>query len=664
MSLSVGELEATLKLRDEMSQKLRDVDKNLSGITSTVQQVGAAIGIGFSIGAVVKFGKEILDDADALVKLSDKTGISTQGLQRMRIAGDDAGNTLDELTQAVSLMQKRLTDGDTSAVGALTKLHLNLEQIKAMAPEDQFMAIGDAIKAVKDPAEQVALAMALFGRGGAAVLPTIKRGFDDVKGASVGMSDSSVRALDEIGDHLTAFWRSGKAIFGEWLGTIAQGGPLVKAVKENVALLQAMEAQAVRMAPKMKAILPPGLPKDLDDLNIQWDLDKTRMDAARTAADAHAKALEAVNQKIKDSQAQLGHLTMAQYDQIVALLKLNLSNEDVALKTGIVITAVEDAAKTFRLATESMTPTVHALQEFYQMGVITPPKVKDLTLSVEELERRGLFLSAAMVQVNQSIGILPTGIASLHTETDKFSDVLRTFPDLLVKAFTGGGNVMGAIQALGVGIFDYLVKPLSDAAKGAVAFGGSVAGAIGKASGLGTTTSSVVGLGVGLAGAAVAASTWGVGMAAAGVAGTVALGAVTLGIGAAVVGAIALYKHFKGVSDSVKESRKAVEDFDQSLWKLLTPQQAFEAAGRGWAASTIVVRDAYLATGHSINEAEAAIDMLAKSAGMGAEAAKAAIAQVNQVVLEQQQDVTDLMPRSRSMGSPSNNSARPCSGRN
>ncbi len=384
------------------------------------------------------------------------------------------------------------------------------------------------------------------------------------------------------------------------------------------------------------------MPKDLDDLNIQWDLDKTRMDAARTAADAHAKALEAVNQKIKDSQAQLGHLTMAQYDQIVALLKLNLSNEDVALKTGIVITAVEDAAKTFRLATESMTPTVHALQEFYQMGVITPPKVKDLTLSVEELERRGLFLSAAMVQVNQSIGILPTGIASLHTETDKFSDVLRTFPDLLVKAFTGGGNVMGAIQALGVGIFDYLVKPLSDAAKGAVAFGGSVAGAIGKASGLGTTTSSVVGLGVGLAGAAVAASTWGVGMAAAGVAGTVALGAVTLGIGAAVVGAIALYKHFKGVSDSVKESRKAVEDFDQSLWKLLTPQQAFEAAGRGWAASTIVVRDAYLATGHSINEAEAAIDMLAKSAGMGAEAAKAAIAQVNQVVLEQQQDVTDL----------------------
>ncbi len=180
------------------------------GLERMAGNLGRAIIGGFSVDAVVRFGRALIDDADALVKMADKTGISLQGLQKFQIAGDDAGNTIDQLTMAVNQMQKRLVGDDASAVAGLQKLGLTFDDIKGLAPDAQFMAIASAIRAVKDPAEQVAVAMAVFGRTGAEILPTIKRGFDDVKDASVGMSDETVKNIDAIGDAFTRMWRAAK----------------------------------------------------------------------------------------------------------------------------------------------------------------------------------------------------------------------------------------------------------------------------------------------------------------------------------------------------------------------------------------------------------------------------------------------------------------------
>src|SRR6188474_3151513 len=77
---------------------------HMSSMIGVLGKVGAAVGIGFSVGAVVNFGKSIVDNADALVKMHDKTGISLQGLQKFKIAGADAGNSVEELAASVNKM--------------------------------------------------------------------------------------------------------------------------------------------------------------------------------------------------------------------------------------------------------------------------------------------------------------------------------------------------------------------------------------------------------------------------------------------------------------------------------------------------------------------------------------------------------------------------------
>jgi len=216
---AVAKLKAMGMEVPEGIQKVADATKNASGAfggfgnaLGSINGLLGAFGVGLSVSALVGFGKALLNDADALVKMSDRTGISIQALQRLQVAGDDAGNTIEEMSSAINQMQNRLAGGDASATGALQKLGMSFADIKSLSPDKQFIAISDALRGVEDPAQQVAIAMDLFGKSGASVLPTLKRGFDDVRDAAVGMSEETAQALDKMGDDFQAFYRTSKGV--------------------------------------------------------------------------------------------------------------------------------------------------------------------------------------------------------------------------------------------------------------------------------------------------------------------------------------------------------------------------------------------------------------------------------------------------------------------
>jgi hypothetical protein len=251
-------------------QKLADATRgastagvSLSNAFSVASSVLASFGVTLSIGAVVAFGKELFAAADALTKLHDKTGVSIEGLQKFQVAGDDAGNTLEEITAAIVKMEDKLVGGDQSALGALRKLGLSFDDLKRLSPERQFIAISDALRQVQSPAEQVNIAIDLFGKTGATVLPTLKRGFDDLADSAHGMSAETVRALDEAGDAFTRYWRIAKNIAAE-----AAAGALT-AITDPAqfgAMRRALEGAteaAEQAAPKFGALAVPGLPANL-----------------------------------------------------------------------------------------------------------------------------------------------------------------------------------------------------------------------------------------------------------------------------------------------------------------------------------------------------------------------------------------------------------------
>ncbi len=436
----------------EIKENVKSIESTLTGMGSVATKVGAMLAGAFSVSAVLNFGREVLADADALVKLHDKTGLSIQGLQKFQIAGDDAGNTIEQMATAINQMQKRLVGDDKSALAALEALHLNLLQLRAMSPDRQFMEIADAIRSVQDPAEQVALAMAIFGKNGGEILPTLKRGFDDLKNASVGMSDETVKNLDAVGDAFANMWRqfkggSANAVIGLWNA----------------------------LANAEAGVLP-------TQGELATDIELTSQTIA---------ALDVQQVKAVDSTKKL---TAAHQDLVKVLRGVTYEVHNVIGEVYKYMTAIPGArALTGRLAQDFAMLESHTLG-FDDAIVQTMGDMRVMPGVFDHVIRDGIDPLSDRI-------------------TGHLADALQRIPQMFIDAFTGGGGVMGALKGIGVSLLEAITKEILDPilAKFAAwlvkiaglssgmspAGGGAGAGAGGAGAGLGLSAAAVAGIGWG-----------------------------------------------------------------------------------------------------------------------------------------------------------------------
>lgn len=442
---TVGE-QANVRIKDSSKQST----SSISDMIGTVGGLGAAVGIGFGVAEVVSFGKSIMADVDALMRMHDQTGVTLQGLQKFQIAGDDAGNSLDQITGAITKMEDKLSSGDSGALGALNKLHIPFEDIKNLSPENQFIAISDAIRQVKDPAQQVQIAIDLFGKSGAQVLPTLKRGFDDVKDGAVGMSDETIAAIDEAGDMFTSLGRKAKGFAAEaTVGFVhwVQDGldPSIHAVNELKREAEALHDQLQKMGdaiPQAPMRMVEELPKITSESpavqRALKEIEEAQRKAAKAAED-HAAAIKKLHEQVRDLE-----------DVKVGKVDFGFEIED---------------------------QTINQLREFLalrkELNGLPVDGVRQLQ---SDLRGVGEVASAAgdafLVDFVGPIQDLEQTLPSLHSQfADMFSDlksfVSHDLGNLIVGAFQGGGDVgktigSGLGKQLGEGLASALQGPLQD----------------------------------------------------------------------------------------------------------------------------------------------------------------------------------------------------------
>lgn len=210
------------KVHTELSKihpELQKQPDGIKGILNSLSPLAGAFGIAFSATAIIGFGKEVLADADALVKMSDKTGEAIEPLQRLKYTAEQSGNSFEQITGAVTQMQNRLASGDGSAIGALKELGLTFDQLRGKSPGEQFKLIAAEVARIPDPMERTRVAIDLFGKTGAEVMPTILADFKALGDEAPVMSEKAVRAFDSIGDAASRGWTIAKNVVGESVGT-------------------------------------------------------------------------------------------------------------------------------------------------------------------------------------------------------------------------------------------------------------------------------------------------------------------------------------------------------------------------------------------------------------------------------------------------------------
>lgn len=178
----------------------------------------------FSIGAITSAISSYADLTGELTDLSAKTGIGVEALQRLKYAAEQNGGSLDQVTGAISKLGANLAGGNKSAVGALDALGLSFANIRGMAPDQAFTTIADSVAKVQDPMAQAKLAMDLFGKSGADLLPMMKGNLSETADAAsrlgIVLSAEAVAAGDEFGDTMGTLGQVGKALIAQVLEPI------------------------------------------------------------------------------------------------------------------------------------------------------------------------------------------------------------------------------------------------------------------------------------------------------------------------------------------------------------------------------------------------------------------------------------------------------------
>ena len=271
-----------------MNRAASNVGRELASFgRSVLAPVSMAMGL---LGvSVVGSTKAFAQYADKLAAVSDKSGVATDKLQKLRYAASVNGSSADEMDQALVRLNKTMAEvaagKNKNAAELFHTLGINIKDANGNIrnASEVLPQLAEAFRLNQDPALQTRMAMDLFGKSGANLIPLMKQGAEglkkfDERAEHLGLtvSDDAVKAGSDMNNTFTELNQSMTVTAGEITKTLA---PVVKNIAEifMVWLKNNREVIATKLSDWIKA-----LGEAISAVN--WDAVKTGLEFLAGAA--------------------------------------------------------------------------------------------------------------------------------------------------------------------------------------------------------------------------------------------------------------------------------------------------------------------------------------------------------------------------------------------
>lgn len=169
LGLDAAEFTRGLSKSEYQAQQFaRNVEKGIEfARNSFVAFAGAAV-------AAIAVVNRQAENVAAFQGLAEKIGDSAEAVASLKLASDVSGVALDSVAAASVKLTSALakTDDEAKGVGAaLGSIGLSVEEFKRLSPVEQIDAVTQAFAGYEDNAQKTAVAVQLFGRSGAELIP-------------------------------------------------------------------------------------------------------------------------------------------------------------------------------------------------------------------------------------------------------------------------------------------------------------------------------------------------------------------------------------------------------------------------------------------------------------------------------------------------------------
>lgn len=193
VTIVIGAIDKASAVLKQVSANIANLAKStgesMKAVGKSVSQIGASVtAVGVSVtGPIALAVSRFADMADGLEEMAARTGVSVEALSELAFAAEQSGSSLETVERGIKGMQKQITAatlGSEEFGKALSQIGLRFEDIEGLSPEDQFTEIADALSDIEDPTLKAGLAMKIFGKAGADLVPLINenaRGIRDLR---------------------------------------------------------------------------------------------------------------------------------------------------------------------------------------------------------------------------------------------------------------------------------------------------------------------------------------------------------------------------------------------------------------------------------------------------------------------------------------------------
>lgn len=159
--------------------ELGNAARSINGLLGTLGLAVSAAGLGAMI-------KASLDSADSLSKLSQRVGITVEALSTLIPVADLAGVSGEKFEGGLRKLATRMLDaasGSDEAARGFAALGVAIQnQDGTLRATDQVLLdLADRFQSMPDGAQKTALAVELFGKSGAELIPFLNQGRDGVE---------------------------------------------------------------------------------------------------------------------------------------------------------------------------------------------------------------------------------------------------------------------------------------------------------------------------------------------------------------------------------------------------------------------------------------------------------------------------------------------------
>ena len=208
-------------------QQIGGLQKSLGGITKQSNAAAGAMGrlrgaaagaLGamravlpvIGVAAIGKFAKDNLDAADAMSKMSQRTGVAAPTLDKFRKVAELSDTSIEGLGKGFKTLASNMYDAQTKGTGpaadAFAKLGIAITDSNGKLREsDQVMLdMADKFKQMADGPEKAALAADIFGaKIGDELIPLLNSGGDAVRNMGTSLTQEFADKAAAFNDRLT-----------------------------------------------------------------------------------------------------------------------------------------------------------------------------------------------------------------------------------------------------------------------------------------------------------------------------------------------------------------------------------------------------------------------------------------------------------------------------